>query len=443
MAGLSKLSAFPPSGPSCWPLGGDPVWRGGHCVDRGGWWHAKAAFALDFLGGRAMRGGVEQSPASVLSTTRSSPHLLADNADRFQTFDANVLACISGVGAYIGEQRTNKYAGHNAAPPTAVTPTTAAAFNVAVPSLVASGDAAALFGVVDDSAGMTGILASLRASGKCNGLVYVIDNRAGSADSQISASQSGGGSTGNTLSHISSAIMRGGTGYVGLTTSTGRLTVPASAVYARRISNPITPTNNDRTHRVTANAGQIVYFILPQLEQGGFVTPPIVTEGVAATRYASDVRASSFGWFDAAGLASGGSVLVVPNWSHAGDGISRPLFEFSDGTDANLVRGYVDASGKPALQIVAGGVTQATATLGVSIALGRKPLAFGWSATGGYVADKAGNSATFGAVTLPVGLNQKRIGGSVAANFLNDTLEELQACVPLTQAEALAWVVSA
>ena len=190
-------------------------------------------------------------------------------------------------------------------------------------------------------------------------------------------------------------------------------------------------------------SGDTIIICGADVQPVGYETPFIVSGASVATRLASDVRAASIDWFGAAGLHTGASELVVPRWSHVGDAVERPLFEFSDGTADNLIKGYIDATDKPRLRIVAGGVTQTDTALAASIASGRKPVAFGWSAAGGYVADKAGNVATFGPVTLPTGLAQKRVGGSVASNFLNDTLEQLQTCHALSQAEALAWVQAA
>ena len=92
------------------------------------------------------------------------------------------------------------------------------------------------------------------------------------------------------------------------------------------------------------------------------------------------------------------------------------------------------ASIKSSLKIVAGGVTQTDTTLSASVTAGRRALAFGWTAAGGgYIVDSLGNSASFGSITLPTGLTQKNIGSSISGEYLNDQIEKIQTCLPLSQ----------
>ncbi|MFZ2468029.1 MAG: hypothetical protein WAW54_06510, partial [Parvibaculum sedimenti] len=81
--------------------------------------------------------------------------------------------------------------------------------------------------------------------------------------------------------------------------------------------------------------------------------------------------------------------------------------------------------------------------LSVAVALGRNPLAFAWSAGGGYVVDRAGNVASFGAITLPGGLSVLRLGSSVAGNYLNAKLEQIHICSTIQQTDGQTWAVTA
>tara|TARA_R110002074_G_scaffold253081_2_gene425050 strand:- start:343 stop:2562 length:2220 start_codon:yes stop_codon:yes gene_type:complete len=170
------------------------------------------------------------------------------------------------------------------------------------------------------------------------------------------------------------------------------------------------------------------------------ILPPV---GVIAdsTKLADDVRAANLDWFTAAGLSTGATELAAVTFSHVGDGVSRPLFEYSDGTANNYIRGYVNATDHVALKIVAGGVVQTDTALTASISATNKAYGFGWSAAGGYITNGT-ETVTFGAVTLPT-VTQKRLGGSVTPNFLNDVIRSEQTCRPLPQAEAEAWALAA
>lgn len=172
--------------------------------------------------------------------------------------------------------------------------------------------------------------------------------------------------------------------------------------------------------------------------------PILPAAGVIAdsTKLADDVRAANLDWFTAAGLSTGATELAAVTFSHVGDGVNRPLFEYSDGTANNYIRGYVNAADHVALKIVAGGVTQTDTALTASISAANKAYGFGWSATGGYVTNGA-ETVTFGAVALPVGLSVKRLGGSLSANSLNDILRQVQTCVPTNAANAAAWAQAA
>ena len=131
------------------------------------------------------------------------------------------------------------------------------------------GDAAAVLSVVDDTAALAAAgLDKICTSGK----VYKLDNSLGTVGAQAFSN-----SVGNTNIHSASAWIRGGTGFLDLNQSPGRSTFSASAAYERRYALNVTPADTGKPWRVQADAGQTVYFIIPQLEEGTFATAPIIT----------------------------------------------------------------------------------------------------------------------------------------------------------------------
>jgi hypothetical protein len=170
--------------------------------------------------------------------------------------------------------------------------------------------------------------------------------------------------------------------------------------------------------------------------QTSFLPPPVPTLGSLTPRLASDVTAANMAWF-APLDGVGATEIVVPKWNHVGDGVDRPLFEYIKDAN-NYIRGYVNASDRPALKIVTGGTTQTDTALTTAIAVGRKPLTFNWSPAGGYIGDAAGNVAPFGAVSLPSGVTGERVGSSQAGAYLNDILERRATLSAISQAQALA-----
>ena len=73
-------------------------------------WLLGAAAALrdvDLKGSRYWQGAPKSAVTDLLTTARSSTHLLADASGVYQSFGNNVLARNNGVGAYVGGQVTN------------------------------------------------------------------------------------------------------------------------------------------------------------------------------------------------------------------------------------------------------------------------------------------------------------------------------------------------
>ena len=405
-----------------------------------GWAHPGSALALDLKGGRFALNRRARS-GGLISCTRSSTHLLQDAGGVWQSFAANELARIDGVGAYIGGQVTNAWAKPDDFTNDGVNWSTGAAVSF-------NGD----FGTLTDSSNTLTQQALALGSIAADGNTYTLW-----ADAKKDAE--------NTIIRSLFFRLYGGTvkgRQINLNTSTGAyFALTGNGTYAVydlgdrwRVVVNLTNNGTNNVANVYLNPcfNTLISATSPDATLTGaasFAWPHALLGNypggrmrVKGTRYASDVRAADLTWFSAAGLGAGACELVIPNWSATGLAANRPLFEYSDGTAANSIKGFIDASDKPTLQIVAGGVTQTTTALPSSIATGRKPLVFGWGAAGGYVGDAAGNVATFGAVTIPA-VTQKRIGGSVAGNFMNDVIEQMQACRPIAQADALNWAAAA
>ena len=421
-----RQTSFSPAGAACWPLATWPDWRGG----RNGWWDTNALWDFDAKGGRSMAGGSDVALSGLVAVARASTHLLANASGIYQSFGNNVLARNDNVGAYVGGARTNLCTNYNANP-------------TDLTNIAKYGDAAATLTVVDDATALAAAgLSNICSSGK----VYKLDNSLGTGNALARID----GTTVGAYAYYQSIFIRmsgaGSAGTFGLMNGTNNGFTSAAGTFGNtssyiRYSGTVNGDATARAMGLRIPAGAIVYFILNTMSQAIFASPPILTTGSAATRLASDVTAANMAWF-APLDGVGATEIVVPKWSHVGDGVDRPLFEYVKDAN-NYIRGYVNASDKPALKIVSGGVTQTDTALTTAITTGRKPLVFGWSASGGYIGDAAGNVATFGAVTLPSAIVTDRWGSSQAGNYLNDILERRATLRNISQAQALALAAAA
>jgi hypothetical protein len=136
-------------------------------------------------------------------------------------------------------------------------------------NITKSGDEAATLTVVDDMAALVAAgLHKICTSGK----VYKLDNSAGT-DYSIWYFN---GTTANTNKHSFGGYIRVTQGAARWrmqdTVNTADKTDPA---YKRLVIENVTPAGTDKRLGVYADAGAIAYFILPQLEEGFFITSPI------------------------------------------------------------------------------------------------------------------------------------------------------------------------
>jgi hypothetical protein len=288
------------------------------------WWQPGDVLALDFGNNRYMHDGATVSLATVLSASRTSPATWFTAAGVLQSFGPNVPA-ITDRGLYAGGQRVNKCTNDNANP---VDLTNLTLTN----STGGAPEPGVTLTVVDDA----GELAAAGLSGVCtSGKVYKLDN---STSGGTSHRATFGGTPGNTNLHALSCYMRGSGSaqlrFQGSTSSTGMGTQPLTSGYQRWVATGV-PNATTFPMYVLALPGSVVYFILNQLEEGSFVSPPIVTAGSAATRLADSLTIPDFAAKAAAfGFEDGFAGEAVIDLTRLGDPSTRHIWAFgSSGND--------------------------------------------------------------------------------------------------------------
>ena len=236
---------------------------------------------------------------------------------------------------------TNKCTNYNAAP------------NGALTNVTKSGDAAAVLSEVADTAAL--VAAKLDLIG--NGQVFKLDNSLGGTNAFATI----GGTPGNTNVHSCQAYIRGGTGYFGQPSGAGGNTFAASASYVLRKADNWVPAGAGISLVVRADPGQIVYFLLNQLQELAFSSSIVLTAGAPATRAADSaiVSGANFGkWFNpwtgtfackAVRSNAGGTTGVLLGVSQAGDFNNSMYYSNSAGAGNQLN-----------FAVITGGVSQAS-----------------------------------------------------------------------------------
>ena len=153
-------------------------------------------------------------------------------------------------------------------------------------SISKTGDAAATLAVVDDSAALGAV--GLSAFGP---KVYKLDNSAGLSDA-YAVSQ---GTVANTNAHSVSCYVRGSGQTATWINQSGYPLFALTSSYVRRLQPNITPAAVDRLLTIRATPGSIVYFTLPQLEEGPVCTSPIPGGTGAITRASEGADTSGNG----------------------------------------------------------------------------------------------------------------------------------------------------
>ena len=296
---------------------------------------------VDFVKGRyALNGPYSAAFPTGWTFSRSSQKLAASAAGVLMLFAAG-LPAITDKGLLVEEQRTNKVTVNNANP-------------VDTTGLTKAGDAASVLSVVDDVAA----LAAAGLSGICtSGKVFMLDNSLGVATASVA---NNGGASGNVNVHAWSAYVRG-SGVASFRTATGGTVIGSTfavgASYAR-FDRSSAPNALSVGWNISAAAGAVVYFILPQYEEGAFVTSPIVTTGAAATRANDSAILVSLG-----AMLAGVFTVAVELSMDAIDGTERRFWVLSDGTSSNrVIHGKTIANNMSAFS-VSGGATGSPAAI--------------------------------------------------------------------------------
>ncbi len=293
-------------------------------------------------------------------------------------------------------QRTNKITArkHNPTDTTGVTKT---------------GNASCAVSVVDDSAQ----LAAAGLSGICtNGLVYKLDNTLGGSGNGFMVFTA---TTGNTNSHTASAYVRAVNfdAYV-RNSSTAGTVIAAGGGYVRG-SYTFTPVSSSDQFWIRVPIGGIAYVILPQLEEGAYVTSVIGGNTTSAvTRDLDDltVNLSKIPW-----SASAGTIIEYAAAPQDTASNGARYVQIDDGTSDNCICIKAGTAGQKqrSASIVAATVEQLSVTPTTNDAAASYKAALAWAAND---AQLVVNGATRGAadtsVTLPTGLTTLRLGGNAA-----------------------------
>lgn len=268
------------------------------------------ALALDFLKSRYRQGSTYRTAITELggySYTRTGVKFELNTSSALARFAANVPGIVPDVGYFSRGALTNKCTNHNANP------------NGALTNMNRSGDAAATLTEVDDTAQLQ--IADLIGTDRpcTNGKVFQLDNSAGTTTAFATVN----GGTGNLNPHSVSAYVRGGTGACGLG-GTARPTFPASSNYVRRTHLNATPAATTNNASISADPGQVVFFILNQLVEGPNPGPIIVTAGAAASVGSDNLST-------AVAMPSGEFTIIVIGKGPPVDSIHKVAFCIEDG----------------------------------------------------------------------------------------------------------------
>lgn len=459
MSGISKFSGFPPAGPLSWPLDKRPVWRGGSpdSDEQGphlGWWHAKAALALDFFNERMMRGGEELPLASVVATLRSSAHLLADTQGIHHSFAANELATIAGRGAYIGGQMTPLVVRNsdllvgwsNSSAPLTHSDAGGMALGIFTRTLLVSSDATntrhrriTLPNAVKSGDTYT-VIAHYQLGTSGNILVF-LENQSGGTFSRVA---------GNVAAPIVTTMD------AGAISNLATVLLPDGVTY--RTTFHWVPNFSD-IPRVgmgpynTSPSGGTVIALGMDIHPGRLATPWIVSEGsstMTTSRLASDVRVMAsgsepFDGYDAAGLASGNTVLFEMSLSELASGTNRHLLNIAGGSGEHQAVYLDGVTNELRIATKKGGAMPFT--IGVPMVAAGNVRVAARFVDGSYRLRRSGGGVSVGtsAVTgaMPSPLTTIHLGqADNLSGHLNGIVKQVQICRPLTDSEMDSWVAA-
>lgn len=420
------------------------------------WTHPKAVWAADFKTNRYARLGRARSLPALVTCSRASSHLLAAPGSAFQAFANDTLARIDGLGAYIGGQVTNADLKSQELDDLSYwnRDNSTISQNAAV-----APDGTLTAEKLIGSATNTAHSVYKSTNSYASGQVYVEDIYAKAAEHswfcltttgtlQVSNDKwanfnlTGNGAVGNKGSGCTAFIYKLANGWYWcgiIFTAPGAVGGGKSCV----LTNNTDAASRGLSYLADGTSG--VYLWGAGSTASKFQTPYVPTTASVGVRQASDVRAVDLNWFGAAGLGAGGfSVLAVVNRTHIGDGAARRIINFSDGTTNNELRLGWSSANNMTLTSIVSGAGQVSLPITTAEALGRYKVAANFIQGSWYLVDGSGNSASIGTGNAPTGLSDFRIAqDATGGGALNDVIEQLQICRPLTLAEAQAWAQAA
>jgi hypothetical protein len=206
-------------------------------------------------------------------------------------------------------------------------------------NIARSGDDAAVLSVVDDTAALAAAgLSDICTSGK----VYKLDNSAGVANAFAIL----GGEVGNLNNH-SAAMYARGAGYIYIeNTTANRRNMSPDYTQLSIVNTTITQTF--RQLAVVCEPGDIAYFILPQLEEGAFVTTTIALDSTEADPLTALTRPAANLTRPTAGTA----LAALNNW-----GIRLRFRPTASGQTAVLWGSHTDANNATRIDLTASTLT--------------------------------------------------------------------------------------
>lgn len=178
---------------------------------------------------------------------------------------------------------------------------------------LSGGDTAAVLSIVTDQteiekAGLAGINPGYK--------VYKLDNSAGATSSVVAVT----GTVGNTNKHSISIVARASAGTFRMIDASGTWGYVTTTLvpYTRIKTVDKTPASTLDYLLLSATAGTVAYFLLPQLEELPYATSIIPPSGATATRAATSLS------YPTAGNLRGNAVTVgVEGWSSVGLQVAR------------------------------------------------------------------------------------------------------------------------
>jgi hypothetical protein len=368
-------------------------------IEKGLYWALKRRYPVDTLPGLdayAFENFEATSIKGLATVTRAG--VATDGAG--VSVAAN-MPRIGTNGILVEEARTNKCT-------VWVNPT-------ATTNLATGGDAAGTISVVTD----TTELANAGLLGLTGDAVYKADNSGGSGSYYVAV----GGQPGNTNAHSLSVYARVSSGTAGMQYAGGGSDVTISnSTYERILSENATPDLSTRKLQFEVDAASVLYFCLPQLEEGAFATSYIPTAGAPVTRPADDVTIPT-SLFDFSTTA--GTVFVEADIPQDDDGTYNRVLSFNDGSTDNaidIVSGSANSLGMYHRSAASTGVDLSAGTYSKTAT---NKIAHAWALNDAAASLNGASAATDGAFNVAVGVTTLMLGKRFGQGEFNGSIRKV------------------